>query len=542
MAQKATVQLKLTHKLIMTPSLQYAIKLLPMSKQELLETVNIELAENPVLEDILEQEEPEENRDELESTPPEEDSSGEEDSEQEGPEAAQTEVQEEAADERKDFDDIDIANFFNDYQDENWRPSYALDASDLPSFENTLSIRPTLSDHLLWQLDCSPCSDRAREIGMALIGNLDEDGYLRVPLDEIAAMGDYQLVEVEEALSILQGFDPAGVGARSLKECLTVQLKLLGLAGSRTEELVRDFLDLLQVGDHAAICRALHCEEEELQRHLDIIRHLEPQPGLKYQENKPYYVVPDVMIVKVEGNYVVVLNEEGMPRLRVNPVYARMLSNRALLDDAEGKKFIRDRFKSALWLIKSLDQRQRTIYKVADSIVRHQRDFLDRGKDFIKPMVLRDVAEDVGVHESTVGRVVANKYVQTPQGILPMKFFFNRGLESDRGESVSTRSVKQKIRDLIGAEPVSAPLSDAAIADALRADRLRIARRTVAKYREELKIPPSHLRRSNGASGGAAHPPPAAPAPTPTAPTPAEATSIVPDPTIQLTETKHERG
>ncbi|MEW6368119.1 MAG: RNA polymerase factor sigma-54 [Acidobacteriota bacterium] len=506
MSPKPTVQLRLAHKLIMTPSLQYAIKLLPMSALELEATISTELRENPVLEDAGDEIEFEEIAEETQ-----EEAAAEEKEAAESVEPAETPaeepVQEEAGEtkgeepegtqekELRDIDDLEIERFFADYPDDDWRPSRLSDTSELPSFENTLGVRPTLSSHLYWQLDCTPCSDRLMEIGVAIIGNLEEDGYLRTPLEEICAMGPYELDEVQQALAIVQNFDPAGVAGRSMQECLLIQLAHLGLDGTLTETLVRDHLDLILVHDYASLAARLECSPEELQRHLDIIRHLDAQPGLKYQTREPFFVVPDVYVLKVEDEYVIRLNDEGVPRLRVNPTYARMLLSRSMEHDPEGKRYLKERFKSALWLIKSLDQRDRTIYKVSESIVRHQRSYLERGKSSLKPMVLRDVAEDIGVHESTVGRVVANKYMQTPQGIVPLKFFFNRGLNNESGETISTITIKQKIRDLIHAESPDVPLSDSRIASLLRGDRLRIARRTVAKYREELNIPPSNRRR-----------------------------------------------
>jgi len=508
MVQRATIQLKLGHRLIMTPSLQYAIRLLPMSKLELQDVVNTELSENPVLEDVPEAPEPEDGG---EAAPDEGEGTEGEGTSGEGvavggEEGAEAVEEQELKATREtapeEFDDDAIESFFSDYVDDTWRPpTPPVDLSDLPSFENTLSTRPTLSDHLTWQLDCTPCSDRIKEIGLALIGNLDEDGYMRVEQSEIASMGDYAIPEIEEALSLIQQFDPAGVGARTLQECLLIQIRLLGLAGTGTEALIRDHLDLVQARDHAALCQRLGCTQDELQGHLDIIRHLDPQPGLKYSGSQPFYVVPDVYVVKVDDDFVVALNDEGVPRLRVSPTYARMLRSGALREDAEGRKYLREHFKSALWLIKSLDQRQRTIHKVSLSIVRRQREFLEHGKDRLRPMVLRDVAAEIGVHESTVGRVVANKYMQTPLGIFSMKSFFNRGLNNESGESVSTSIIKQKIRDMVSAEPAGAPLSDSVIAARLRHEHLRIARRTVAKYRDELNIRSSHLRRTGGSTG-----------------------------------------
>jgi RNA polymerase sigma-54 factor len=299
------------------------------------------------------------------------------------------------------------------------------------------------------------------------------------------------------ALKLVQGFDPVGVGARDLKECLCLQLRHFQLASTHAETIVREHLELVQAYKFDEIARRLGCSVAEARRHVEIIRRLDPKPGQKYNSQSPTYVVPDVYVVKVDrGDYTVVLNEDGLPRLRISPVYRRMLDGGEATLGKDGREFVREKFRSAFRLIKSLEERQRTIYKVARSIVRHQREFLDFGIDKMRPLVLKDVAEDIRMHESTISRVVNNKYMHTPRGVFEMRFFFHSGIASSAGgEDISSLSVKQKIRKIVDGENPHRPLSDSAIVRMLEGDGLRIARRTVAKYREELRIPSSTDRR-----------------------------------------------
>ncbi len=480
MALEQKLNLRLSQKLIMTPSLQQAIKLLQMSKLELLEEVTQELVENPVLEETN----PEVSGVATpEETPPE----------REEPSA---EAEREPERERERDEDFDY-EVFQDYLDAGWVPSSPRGFSqELPSYESTLTKPQGLADHLLWQLNVSSAPERVREVGRAVIGNIDEDGYLVATAEEVLAMGDYSQADFEAALALVQGLDPVGVGARELKECLSLQLRHFQLSGTHAETIVREHLELVQAYKYDEIARRLGCPVEEARRHVDIIRRLDPKPGQKYSSQSPSYVVPDVYVVKVDrGEYTVVLNEDGLPRLRISPVYRRMLDGGEGSLTKEAREFVRDKFRSAFRLIKSLEERQRTIYKVARSIVRHQKEFLDFGIDKMRPLVLRDVADDIHMHESTISRVVNNKYMHTPRGVYEMRFFFHSGIPRTGGEDMSSLTVKQKIKSIVDAENPRQPLSDAAIVKRLEAEGLQIARRTVAKYREELRIASSTDRR-----------------------------------------------
>jgi RNA polymerase sigma-54 factor len=482
MALEQKLSVRMSQRLIMTPSLQQAIKLLQMSKLELVEEIQQELVENPVLEEALE-EGPGPDRPEGEQAPSESASS---DGEAERP-----------ADEPAPFEEIDYESYFQDV-DTGYLPRPAMETGDeLPSFENTLSKPQDLTDHLTWQLDMSHVSDLRKDIGRAVIGNLNEDGYLRATIEEIQQMGDFPADEVRATIETIQGFDPVGVAARDLVECLTVQLKHLGEDGSVAETIVRQHMDKLQNRRYKELAEALGVSMDDLHTELEIIRHLDPRPGQRYNVSSSRYVVPDVYVVKIDDEYQVFLNEEGLPRLRISPVYRRMVERGASnATSAEAKDYVRNKLRSAFRLIKSLEERQRTIYKVAKSIVKFQGEFLDYGIERLRPLVLKDVADDIGMHESTVSRVVNNKYMHTHRGLYEMRFFFHSGIASTHGgESVSSLTVKERIKKIVSAEDPRRPLSDAAIVKILKAEGLQIARRTVAKYREELKIPSSSSRK-----------------------------------------------
>jgi RNA polymerase sigma-54 factor len=462
---------KLVQKLILTPSLQQAIKLLPMSTLELAEMLNQEVVENPMLEEV-----PTEELQPVEPVP-------------EKPDA------ERPAEKGGDaWDDADYEYFFGDYLDEGYRPRLPTEVKELPPIENTLSTSSSLSDHLLWQLSLQSDDELTREIGEAIVGNIDDDGYLVASVDEIAAMGNWQVDDVERMLRMVQRFDPIGVAARDLQECLLLQIRHIGLEGTPTEKIVTEHLRLLQNHQVPEIARKLGLSIDELKTHIEIIRNLDPKPGSRYNPSQSQYVIPDVYVVKVEDHYEVFLNEEGLPQLRISPVYRRLLDKSGDNTD-ETRAYVKEKFRSALWLIKSVDQRQKTIHKVATSIVNFQRDFLDRGIEYLKPLVLRDVANDIGMHESTVSRVVNNKYMHTPQGVFEMKFFFHSGISSSYGESVSSVAIKNRIRKIIESEDPRKPLSDSKIVSILQKEGLQLARRTIAKYREELKIPTSNQRK-----------------------------------------------
>jgi RNA polymerase sigma-54 factor len=466
---------RLSQKLILTPSLQQAIKLLPMSTLELADLLNQEMVENPLLEEV-----------------PTEELQPAEQAQQEKAEADKP-----TAEKTDQWDDADYEYFFGDYLDDGYRSRTPSEVKELPPIENTLSSTGSLADHLMWQLSLQTEEDRVREIGSAIIGNLDDDGYLVASVEEIAAMGDWPVAEVEKALQHIQTFDPRGVAARDLQECLWLQLKFLGLEGTPTEKIVTEHLKLLQNHQVPEIARRLGMTIDDLKEHIEIIRNLDPKPGSRYNPQQSQYVIPDVYVVKVEDQYVAVLNEEGLPQLRISPTYRRLLDKNAGSNQAndETRAYVKDKFRSALWLIKSVDQRQKTIQKVANSIINFQREFLDHGIEYLRPLVLRDVANDIGMHESTVSRVVNNKYMHTPQGVFELKYFFHSGISSSYGDSVSSVTIKQRIRKIIENEDPRKPLSDSKIVSILQKEGLMLARRTIAKYREELKIPTSNQRK-----------------------------------------------
>ncbi|MEW5807466.1 MAG: RNA polymerase factor sigma-54 [Acidobacteriota bacterium] len=466
--QKLT--LKMSQKLIMTPSLQQAIKLLQMSKLELQEEISQELVENPVLEETIDE------GVSLET-------------------AKKYEVDGAAPPKERESDETDYEAFFRNLED-SWVPEYQREEKeDTPTFENVLTKPSTLADHLLWQLHMTSLSQEQKEIGEVIIGNLDEDGYLKATREEIRDSGNFQMEDIEKTLMLIQEFDPVGVAARDLTECLKIQLRIFGIEDRAVYEIVERHLDKLQKKHYRELASILGCTMKKLESYIEIIKGLEPKPGRKYSTEKSHYVIPDVYVFKVEDEWVIQLNDEGLPKLRISPMYRRMAERGSYEDQNEAKEFVRNKLRSAFRLIKSLEERQRTIYKVARSIVNFQRNFLDHGIERLKPMVLRDVAEDIGVHESTVCRVVNNKYMHTPRGLFEMKFFFHSGLASSEGEDVSSLAVKNSIKQLIDQEDPKKPLSDSNIAKILSTRGLKIARRTVAKYRENLRIPSSNIRR-----------------------------------------------
>jgi RNA polymerase sigma-54 factor len=472
--QKLGLSARLSQRLILTPSLQQAIKLLPLTTLELAEVLEQEVMENPLLEEV-----------------PVEETKTTEELAQEAQEAPAE--REKAEDPLK---EIEVERFFEDYFDDGGerrvRPS---ELPEVPPLENTLTESPDLYDHLLWQLRMTEANELTLEIGEAIIQNLDEDGLLRVSLEDVAAMGPWPMEAVERTLGLVQSLDPPGVAARSLTECLRIQLRVLGLENSPADVMVRDHMKQLQSHQYPEISRQMGLSADEVAHHLEIIQGLSPRPGNRYSPKRSDYILPDVFVVKEGEEYRIVLNDDGLPKLRISPTYRRMLDHKEPGSE-ETRAYVKDKLRSALWLLKSVDQRQRTIYKVAESIVRHQRAFLDHGISHLRPLVLRDVASDIGMHESTVSRVVANKYMHTPRGVYEMRFFFHSGITSTMGEAISSVTIKDRIKKMIEEEDASRPLSDSRIAEVLGAEGLPLARRTVAKYREELRIPPSNLRKT----------------------------------------------
>ena len=451
MAIQQRLHARLVQKLILTPSLQQAIKLLPMSTLELAELLNQEMVENPMLEEVP----GEEPTQEAAATDP--------------PAEAEAEKKPENKDET--WDDQDYEYFFGEYLDEGYRPRQPQEVKELPPIENTLSSQSSLADHLMWQLNLQASDPAVREPGAAIIGNINEDGMLVASVHEIAALGSWDPALVERALEHIQSFDPIGVGARDLQECLLLQLRHLGLGGTPAETLVRDHLRLLQNNKIPELARTLGLEPEEIKAHIELIKGLDPRPGARYNPAESQYVIPDVYIIKTDEGYKAVLNEDGLPQLRISPVYRRLLDKGGEASD-ETRAYVKDKFRSALWLLKSVDQRQKTIIKVATSIINFQSGFLDGGIEHLRPLVLRDVATDIGMHESTVSRVVNNKYMHTPQGVFEMKYFFHSGISSSYGEAVSSVTIKQRIKKIIEAEDPRKPLSDSKIVSILQKEAL----------------------------------------------------------------------
>jgi RNA polymerase sigma-54 factor len=491
MALEQKLNLRLSQRLVMTPSLQQAIKLLQMSKLELQDVLTQEIVENPLLEE------------EEEAAVAEQTTEAETEAEAAAAKQADAEVPAGPVDadtppekERDSFDEIDFDSYFEDYLDSAYNPRQYEDSEQVP-LENTLSRPQGLHEYLNWQLALADAEPPVREIAQYLIGNIDEDGYLRVSREEIRAAGYDDDRDVETALALVRSFDPPGVGASDLPDCLMMQIRALGIENALIEKVITQHWGEFLNRQFAQLSRTLNVGLSQLQAVVEIIKNLEPKPGRKYSDERTIYVEPDVAVRKVGDEYVIQLNEDGLPKLRISAAYRRMLRGGNGAIGEEAATYLRDKMRSAVWLIKSLDQRQRTIYKVADSIVRHQRGFLEHGIEQLRPLVLRDVANDIGMHESTVSRVVSNKYIHTPRGLFPMKYFFHSGIDSTQGSEVSSLSIKSKIAKIVSDEDATRPHSDARIMQKLRAEGIQIARRTVAKYREELRIPSSSQRKQS---------------------------------------------
>ncbi len=476
MALELRQQLKLTQQLIMTPQLQMAIKLLQLSRLELLETINQELEENPALEEVQE------------SLPEERNEDPASDKTYEGELTAK-----EVTVEEKLPDDIDWSNYLDEYNSVG-RTSYESENRDAPRYEAFVSKKESLFDHLIWQLAMSLPDDQDREIGSLIIGNLNKDGYLDLSAENLAETAQVPVDRVENVLTIIQTFDPIGVAARNLAECLLIQARHLGIDSPLVVAIVNHHLNHLENKNYKAIGRALKVKYEDVLAAVNIIRGLEPRPGRQFSDETPQYIVPDIYVYKVDNEFVIVLNDDGMPKLRVNSLYKKSLSRGEKLP-GEAESFIQDKMRSAAWLIKSIHQRQKTIYKVMESILRYQRPFFDQGIAHLKPMVLRDVAQDIEMHESTISRVTTNKYAYTPQGLFELKYFFNSSIRRSHGGDIASASVQQKIKDIIANENPRKPYSDDKIAQLLKEANIDIARRTVAKYREILGVLPSNKRK-----------------------------------------------
>lgn len=479
----------------MTPQLQQAIKLLQLNRLELADVINSELMENPMLEEVTETLENPEGLADNASVQEKSDMAESESS------VAEPTLAEGNTGQENTKEEIDWESYIEDANSQPQLPSTRISAEDLPSFENVLTRSIRLDEHLLWQLSMSELAEYEKKLGVAIIGNLNDDGYLMSPLEDLCKEYDIDLEDGEEILKIIQKFDPVGVASRTVKECLMNQAQIINPRNELVDTLIEHHLGDLEKKNYQQICKALDIDMAQLVAATKIIQQLEPKPGRLFAEaDNTQYITPDIYVTKTaEGEYVIVLNEDGLPKLRVSNYYKSVL-NSANKDAGKGKvtkEYIQDKLRSAVWLIRSIHNRQKTIYKVTESILKHQKEFFDKGVSALKPLILKDVANDIGMHESTVSRVTTNKYMHTPVGIFELKYFFNSGISSaDGGTDVASEMVKEKIRQLVSKEDPKKPLSDQRLVELLKSDNIDIARRTVAKYREMLGILSSSKRKS----------------------------------------------
>ncbi len=480
MALELRQQLKLTQQLVMTPQLQMAIKLLQLSRLELMDMVHQELEQNPALEETLDG--PDDKQFEEPSNP-------------ESAEASEMLTMKEVTIGDKIHEDhIDWNNYLGEYNSPG-RISFETEKKDTPSFESFTAKKESLKDHLLWQLLMACPSPEEEQIGSLIIGSLNEDGYLDILFDELVEIADSDADTVNRVLSLMQTFDPVGVCARNLKESLLIQIKFFNLENTIVTQIITDHLGHLENKNYKAVAKSLNVNIDDILSAVTIIKDLEPKPGRQFSDSEPHYIIPDIYVYKFENEFVIMLNEDGMPRLQISSFYKNAIKQNEIIQ-GNVKDYLRDKMRSATWLIRSIHQRQKTIYKVMESILNFQKEFFEKGVTHLKPMVLRDVAEDIGMHESTISRVTTNKYAHTPQGIFELKYFFNSSIKSFNGKSVSSVSIQDKIRRLIENEDPKKPYSDEKLTMILEKELdIHIARRTVAKYREIMRILSSNKRK-----------------------------------------------
>lgn len=509
MSVKPHLQTSLSQRLVLTPQMRQRIEMLQMTKLELSDMILAELDQNIMLEsaepgdgaeDVAEA--AADGEDEVPVSP----SAGED---AVAPEFSASEAVAGAAaeapaaegepdlgadvEQRDSFDEIDYGQTFEDYLDPGYK-TQERETREEYSFENFLSRPQSLNDQLLWQLGLSDIEGEIRDAAEAIIGNLDENGYLAATYEEIAGMGPWPIETVEAAHRAVMHLDPIGIGARGARECLLVQLEARGDGDQLTARLVRDHWDHLPKHKLPELSRQTGIPIDQLVAEVEKIRLLDPYPGRRFSTDESQYIEPEVSIEKVGDDYVIRFDDDGMPLLRINRTYRQMML--AKDTSKEAKDFIKDKFRSAIDLLKNIEHRRQTILRVCQSIVERQRDFLDLGVEHLRPMMLKDIAEDIGMHLSTVSRVVNRKYVHTPQGVIELRRFFTEGMKSDDGEDVSTRVLKLKIKKMIEAEDPRSPITDDEVARRLAADGVKLSRRTVAKYRDQMRIAGSRERRA----------------------------------------------
>lgn len=475
MALELKQSLGLAQQLVMTPQLQQAIKLLQLSRLELLDTISQEIEENPALEELVGEDIEDEQSQERSDGP-----------DQEQPEFSEVTVEERAR------DDIDWENYISEYNT-GWAET-RYEGKETASFENFTATKTDLTAHLDWQLNMSNLDETEKEIGVYIIGNLNEDGYLETTVEQISEATGGPLDQVKKTLRTIQNFDPVGIATSDTRECLLIQLKFHNLQGTIAEQIIESHLNDLEEKRYDRIANSLGIPMDEINSALTLIRGLDPRPGRIYSAEETIYITPDIYVFKVGDDYEIVQNEDGLPKLKISSYYKNILDNKNPVAD-QTKTYIQEKLRSAAWLIKSIHQRQRTIYRVTESIVKFQKAFLDKGIAHLRPLVLSDVAEDIQMHESTISRVTTNKYVYTPRGLYELKYFFNSSINRVDGEAVASESVKEFIRKIIQEENKASPYSDKALHEMMRNQNINVARRTVAKYRESLGILPSRKRK-----------------------------------------------
>ncbi|AOY57807.1 MULTISPECIES: RNA polymerase factor sigma-54 [Desulfococcus] len=481
MAIELRQQLKLTQQLVMTPQLQMAIKLLQLSRLELMDTIRQELEENPALEEVQEEIRLEER------TADGLDDDRMADKNDASPESLEVKIEEKIP------EDIDWSSYIEEYNSPG-RVSYEAEEKEAPRYEAFIAQKELLSGHLLWQFLMTSPSPEEEKIGSLIIGNLNRNGFLEVSVEELAEMGCVNTDRVQKVLTLLQGFDPIGVCARNLQESLLIQARHYGCDDPVVTEIINHHINHLENKNYKAIARALKVGIDHVIAAVNVIKGLEPRPGRQFSDDESHYITPDIYVYKVEDDFVIVLNDDGMPKLRVNHFYHHAMGRGGALSGSV-REYMQEKMRSAAWLIKSIQQRQKTIYRVMESILKHQRAFFEKGIAHLRPMILKDVAEDIDMHESTISRVTTNKYVYTPQGIFELKYFFNSSINRVNGDAVASASVQDRIRQIIEGEDPRKPYSDEKISRILEASNIDIARRTVAKYREMMKILPSNKRK-----------------------------------------------
>ena len=460
--------------MVLAPQLRQSLEMLQLPILELNTMIRQELEQNPTVEEVIS------GKESVEIEP----GDGKEEKETELDFEKEFESLAKLDDEWRDY-------FFQDLQTQ----SYTKEQEDKHQFMlDSLPQRESLQEHLMSQLSLAGLSQEDMQIGELIIGSINDDGYLTVSLEELSSSAAFDIAHVEDMLAIVQDFHPTGVGARNLKECLLIQIERMGKKDSLAARIVREHLDLLGGRKYGDIAKSLKIPAEDVEKAAKVISGLDPKPGRIYSEEVATYVLSEVVVVKVDGEYVVMLNDEQLPHIRISRHYRKLLKDAET--NKEVKSYVREKIRSGAFLIKSIHQRQKTIQRIAEEIVRNQKDFLDYGVSQLKPMTMARVAEAVGVHETTVSRAVSGKYMKTPGGMFEMKYFFTPGIKTSDGTQISNEAVKSIIADVVSKEPPKKPLSDQEIVEELKEQGIDIARRTVAKYRLVLRIPPSHKRKS----------------------------------------------